>query len=158
MARIPKYHWLVLVGLIAVCFAVAGLGGMATTPNIPDWYAGLNKPAWTPPGWVFGPVWTVLYLSMAMAAWLVWRKGNALVPMTLFAAQLLLNGAWSWLFFGMQNPGLAFVEIVLLWAAILATTIVFWRRSPAAGILFVPYLAWVSFAAVLNFAIWRLNP
>ena len=140
-----------------VCFAVAGLGGLATTPNIPNWYAGLAKPSWTPPGWLFGPVWSVLYLSMAVAAWLVWRKGNAVVPLILFAVQLAFNAAWSWLFFGLHNPGAAFVDIVLLWAAIVATTIVFWRRSLVAGLLFVPYLAWVSFAAVLNFAIWRLN-
>jgi tryptophan-rich sensory protein len=151
------HPWLALAILIVVCFAVAGLGGLATTPNIPNWYAGLAKPSWTPPGWLFGPVWSALYLSMAVAAWLVWRKGNAALPMTLFSVQLAFNAAWSWLFFGMHNPGAAFIDIGLLWAAIVATLIVFWRRSLAAGLLFVPYLAWVSFAAVLNFAIWRLN-
>ncbi len=152
-----RHHWLVIILLIVLCFAVAGLGGLATTPNIPNWYAALAKPSWTPPGWLFGPVWSALYLSMAIAAWLVWRKGNASVPMILFAVQLAFNAAWSWLFFGLQSPGMAFIDIVLLWAAIVATMVVFWQRSPAAGLLFVPYLAWVSFAAVLNWAIWRLN-
>ena len=117
----------------------------------------LVKPSWTPPDWVFGPVWSVLYLSMAVAAWLVWRQGNAFTPMTLFATQLALNAPWSWLFFGLHSPGAAFIDIVLLWAAIAATTIAFWHRLLVAGLLFVPYLAWVSFAAVLNFGIWRLN-
>jgi translocator protein len=156
-AESRKQSWLVLIALIAACFAVARLGGMATTPSIPNWYAGLAKPSWTPPSWLFGPVWSVLYLSMAIAAWLVWRKGNALVPLALFAVQLAFNLAWSWLFFGLHSPGAAFVDIILLWAAIAATLIAFWRRSRVAGLLFVPYLAWVSFAAVLNFAIWRLN-
>jgi translocator protein len=153
----PRHSWLALVVLIVICFSVAGLGGLTTTPNIPNWYAGLAKPSWTPPSWLFGPVWSVLYLSMAVAAWLAWRKGDAAVPLTLFAVQLVCNAAWSWLFFGLHSPGMAFIDIVLLWAAIVATTIVFWHRSVLAGLLFVPYLAWVSFAAVLNFAIWRLN-
>jgi translocator protein len=156
-ADTPKPSWLALIVLIVVCFSVAGLGGMATTPNIPNWYAWLTKPSWTPPSWLFGPVWSILYLSMAVAAWLVWRKGNALVPLVLFAFQLAFNLAWSWLFFGLHSPGTACIDIVLLWAAIAATMIAFWRRSPVAGLLFVPYLAWVSFAAILNFAIWRLN-
>jgi translocator protein len=157
MTQTPKHPWLALLVLIVICFSVAGLGGLATTPNIPTWYAELSKPSWTPPGWLFGPVWSVLYLSMAVAAWLVWRKGNALVPLISFGVQLVFNAAWSWLFFGMHNPGAAFFDIVLLWIAIATTTIAFWRRSLVAGLLFVPYLAWVSFAAVLNFAIWRLN-
>ncbi len=155
--NIRRHPWLALLLLIVVCFAVAGLGGLATTPSIPNWYAGLVKPSWTPPNWIFGPVWSVLYLAMAVAAWLVWRKGECLAPMVLFGAQLALNAAWSWLFFSLHSPGAALVDIVLLWAAIAATMLAFWRRSPAAGLLFAPYLAWVSFAAVLNFAIWRLN-
>jgi translocator protein len=156
-AESPRHSWLALIVLIVACFAVAGLGGMATTPSIPNWYACLAKPSWTPPSWLFGPVWSFLYLSMAVAAWLVWRKGNAQVPLILFAVQLAFNLAWSWLFFGLHSPGAGFVDIVLLWVAIAATMLAFWRRSPVAGMLFVPYLAWVSFAAVLNFAIWRLN-
>ncbi len=156
-ANPPQHPWLALVGLAAVCFGAAGIGGLATAPNIPTWYAGLVKPAWTPPGWIFGPVWSFLYLSMAVAAWLVWRRGNALVPLTLFAIQLAFNAAWSWLFFGLHSPCAALIDVVLLWVAISATLLVFWFRSTIAGLLFVPYLAWVSFAAVLNFAIWRLN-
>ena len=156
--RLPTKHpWLTLAVLIVLCFVVAGIGGLVTTPSIPNWYSGLVKPSWTPPSWVFGPVWSVLYLCMAVAAWLVWRKGNALVPLTFFAVQLAFNAAWSWLFFGLHSPGAALIDIVLLWIAIAATTIAFWRRSVVAGLLFLPYLAWVSFAATLNFAIWRLN-
>ncbi len=155
MSDKPKHPWLALVALIAICFAVAGIGGLVTTPSIPNWYAGLAKPSWTPPNWLFGPVWSVLYLSMAVAAWLVWRKGGRW-PLVLFAAQLAFNAAWLWLFFGIHSPGAAFIDIVLLWIAIAVTTIAFWRRSVVAGLLFLPYLAWVSFAAVLNFAIWRL--
>ena len=156
----PKYPWLGLIVLLVVCFAAAGIGGAVTTPKIATWYAALAKPSWNPPNWIFGPVWSVLYLCMAIAAWLVWRQGGlagAATPLALFAVQLVLNLAWSWLFFGFENPGLAFVDIILLWAAIAATMVAFWFRSAIAGILFVPYLAWVSFAAVLNFVVWRLN-
>jgi tryptophan-rich sensory protein len=157
MPHTTRSQFVALVLLLVLCFAVAGVGGWATAPNIPNWYAGLVKPSWTPPGWIFGPVWSVLYLCMAVAAWLAWRKSDNVLPMILFAIQLALNAAWSWLFFGLQSPGLAFLDIVLLWIAIAGTTVVFWRRSPIAGMLFLPYLAWVSFAASLNFAIWRLN-
>jgi translocator protein len=158
MTHSPLNHsWLALVVLLILCLAVAGIGGLATAPSIPNWYAGLAKPSWTPPGWIFGPVWSVLYLTIAVAAWLVWRQSSAAVPMTLFGIQLGFNATWSWLFFGLHSPAAAFIDIVLLWTAIAATTVVFWRRSTLAGILFVPYLIWVSFAAVLNFAIWRLN-
>jgi tryptophan-rich sensory protein len=146
--------------LLVVCFSVAGVGGIVTAPSIPNWYAGLSKPSWTPPGWIFAPAWSFLYLCMAVAAWLVWRQkgwAGAAVPMTLFAVQLMFNAAWSWLFFGLHSPGAALVDVLLLLVAIAATTAVFWRRSIIAGILFVPYLAWVSFATMLNFAIWRLN-
>jgi tryptophan-rich sensory protein len=149
-----------LVVAIVICFAAAGLGGLVTTPQIPNWYADLAKPNWTPPGWIFGPVWSCLYLMMAVAAWLVWRQhgfAGAKLPLTLFAIQLALNSLWSVLFFGLQNPGAAAVEIILLWVAILATLIAFWKRSRWAGGLLLPYLAWVSFAAVLNVAIWRMN-
>lgn len=150
-----------LVFLLALCFGAAALGGAATYPQIEGWYAGLAKPAWTPPGWIFGPVWTALYAAMAVAAWLVWRQkglAGARWPMALFAVQLGLNAAWSWLFFGLQSPGLGLVDIVLLWIGIAATMAAFWRRSAAAGLLLAPYLAWVTFAAALNHAIWRLNP
>ena len=149
-----------LIISVVICFGVAGFGGLVTDPQVPAWYAKLAKPEWTPPDWVFGPVWTVLYLCMAVAAWLVWRQAGiaaARVSLTLFAVQLVLNGFWSLLFFGFQQPGIASLEIVVLWAAILATIIAFWDRSMWASLLLVPYLAWVSFAVFLNWTIWRMN-
>jgi translocator protein len=125
-----------------------------------EWYASLAKPAWNPPNAVFAPVWTVLYVFMGVAAWLVWRKAGfsgATVPLALFLLQLALNSLWSYLFFGLQQPMLAFFEIVVLWIAILATTLGFWKVTPAAGVLLVPYLCWVAFAAALNLQLWRLN-
>jgi benzodiazapine receptor len=152
-----------LIGLavsIALCFGAALLGSVFTTPSIPTWYAGLIKPSWTPPDWVFGPVWSALYVMMAVAAWLVWRRGGlaaARLPVTLFMIQLALNAAWSILFFGLRLPGVAFAEIVILWFAILVTSIAFRQLNRAAGYLLLPYLFWVSFAAALNFAIWQMN-
>jgi translocator protein len=129
-----------------------------TTPALRPWYASLGKPSWTPPNWLFAPVWTFLYVAMAVAAWLVWRKiGLTAAPMELFLLQLLLNVAWSAAFFALRSPGAAFAEIILLWFAILATAIEFWKILPAAGWLLVPYMLWVGFAAALNFSIWRLN-
>lgn len=153
--------WFVLVLFVMICLGTAGLGAAWTNLSVGDWYATLNKPSWNPPNWVFGPVWTTLYLMMAIAAWLVWRsKGlaDAWLPLLLFGVQLILNTAWSALFFGMRNPGIAFADIVLLWFAILATIIAFRRESNLAALLLVPYLAWVSFATALNWSIWRLNP
>ncbi|HKJ10532.1 MAG TPA: TspO/MBR family protein [Gammaproteobacteria bacterium] len=146
-----------LVFWVGLCFAVAWFG--ARYAPGPD-YGQLVKPAWTPPPWLFAPVWTVLYLMMALAAWLVWLPaGLAGAPraLGLFLVQLALNGLWSWLFFGLQRRGIAFVDVVLLWFAILATAAAFWSRRPLAGVLLVPYLAWVGFAGALNLAIWRLN-
>jgi tryptophan-rich sensory protein len=150
----------VLVLCVGVCFAAAAVGALFTNPNVPGWYANLDKPSWTPPSWVFGPVWSLLYLLMGVSAWQVWRKAgsrSAAVPLVLFGIQLVLNMAWSGLFFGLRSPGAALVGIVFLWFSILATTIAFWRRSAPAGWLMLPYLAWVSFAAALNLAIWNLN-
>lgn len=152
-----------IVGLVVsllVTFAAAALGGMATSTNVGEWYRQIARPSWTPPDWIFGPVWTTLYAMMAIAAWLVWRQRGlaaARGPLTLFLIQLVLNTAWSALFFGLRRPDLAAVEIVVLWLAILATLIAFWRRSALAGWLLVPYLAWVTFAAALNFEFARLN-
>jgi len=146
--------WLIL------CLGVAWTGSLVTRPAIPGWYAALAKPAWTPPSWVFGPVWTALYIAMGVAAWLVWRKGGwaaAVLPLTLFFVQLALNAAWSPLFFGLHRIGWAFFDIVLLWGAIFATLLAFWRVEPTAGWLLLPYLLWVSYACALNFAIWRMN-
>jgi translocator protein len=159
MARVADAVVAMLVSM-GVCFAAAALGGLATYPNIDNWYASLNKPAWTPPDAVFGPVWMMLYFLMALAAWLVWRcraRASVRGPLALFGVQLGLNAAWSWLFFGLHSPGGGMIDIVLLLAAIVATLAAFWRRSRVAGILLVPYLAWVAFAGILNFAIWRMN-
>jgi len=156
----PKHPWIGLVVLIVVCFAVSGMGAAVTYPAVESWYGRLAKPSWTPPGWVFGPVWSALYLAMAVAAWLVWKQGGATAakgPLALFAVQLLLNAAWSWLFFGLRSPALGLMDIVLLWLAIAATMVAFWRRSAAAGLLLVPYFTWVTFAGLLNLRIWQLN-
>jgi translocator protein len=149
-----------LVVSMAVCFGAAGIGSMLTTPSIGGWYATLAQPAWAPPNWVFGPVWSLLYLAMAIAAWLVWRRvgfPRAASALNLFAIQLVLNVCWSAIFFGLHRPGLAFAEILLLWLAILTTMVAFRSFSRAAAWLLAPYLLWVAFAAMLNFSIWRLN-
>ena len=125
-----------------------------------DWFAALTKPSWNPPGWLFGPVWSLLYTMMGVAAWRVWRVGGfggARVAMGAFAFQLVLNAAWSWLFFGLHRMDLAFFEIIVLWFAILATAIAFRRIDRPAAWMLVPYLAWVAFATVLNATFWRLN-
>jgi translocator protein len=124
----------------------------------PDaWYAALAKPAWNPPAWVFAPVWTALYLALGVAAWLVWRAGGGWSLLVLWAVQLAVNGLWTPLFFGLHRPDLAFADVVVLWALVAAMVVAFWRVTPAAGALLVPYLAWVTFAAALNLALWRLN-
>jgi uncharacterized protein YbjT (DUF2867 family)/tryptophan-rich sensory protein len=149
-----------LAGLVALCFGAAGIGGAATSSSVGDWYRTLAKPGWTPPDWLFGPVWSALYLLMAVSAWLVWRKGGwrrTRALLGLFGLQLALNAGWSAVFFGLRSPGIAFAEICLLWSAIAATAVGFWGRSALAAALLVPYLAWTTFAAILNFAIWRLN-
>ena len=152
-----------LLGLLTsfvICFGAGLIGSAFTARSVGDWYLGLSKPAWTPPSSVFGPVWTLLYSMMAVAAWLVWRQAGfaaAAFPLTLFVLQLLFNAGWSLVFFGLRMPGAAFVEITVLWVLILASTVSFWQRAPIAGYLMLPYLGWVSFAAALNFALWRMN-
>lgn len=153
-----QFIW--LVGFILLCFAAAGIGGAFTSSSVDGWYRTIQKPDWNPPNWVFGPVWTALYLMMAVAAWLVWRSApwaRTWGALSLFAVQLALNVIWSGVFFGLRSPGLAFGTIVALWLAIAATIVGFWGRSSAAAALMLPYLAWTTFAAALNFAIWRLN-
>lgn len=148
---------LALVGWVALCFGAASLGAFFM-PG--EWYASLRKPSWNPPSWIFGPVWTALYVMMATAAWLVWKRGGFAAqrqPLTLFLVQLALNAAWTPLFFGVHWPGVAFAEILLLWLAIVATILFFRRVSSAATWLLAPYLLWVTFATVLNFTLWRLN-
>lgn len=150
-----------LVISVAVPLAVGGLSGFATARGVSTWYPTLAKPSFNPPAWVFGPAWTLLYIMMGVAAFFVWRKGldadGVRVALTVFAIQLVLNGLWSILFFGLHAPGLALVEIILLWAAIGTTTWLFWRVAPVAGTLMLPYWAWVSFASVLNASLWWLN-
>jgi len=155
-----RRRYIGLIIFIAVCLGAGGLGAIATTPEIEGWYKTIAKPSWTPPDYVFGPVWTTLYIMMAIAAWLIWKPAGfkaVAVPLVLFAIQLVLNVIWSLIFFGYHQPGWAFFEIILLWIAILATMIWFFKRSVVAGSLLAPYLVWVSFAAALNFAIWQLN-
>lgn len=150
--------WLALAGFVGLCLAAGALGGLATAQSVTEWYPTLTKPSWNPPSWVFAPVWTTLYVLMAIAAWMAWRRGPVAKPaLQLFIVQLALNVAWSFIFFGAHNPGLAFAEIIVLWLAIIATARAFWRLSQPAGLLMLPYIAWVSFAAVLNFTVWRLN-
>ncbi len=152
-----KHPFVALILWIAAAMT-AGLVGSRFMPG--EWYASLDKPSWNPPSAVFGPVWTVLYVLMGVAAWLVWKRAGfagAPVALGLFGLQLVLNALWSYLFFGLQQPALAFIEIVVLWFAILATTIAFWRVSVPAGMLLLPYLAWVGFASALNLRLWRLN-
>jgi tryptophan-rich sensory protein len=146
-----------LVAFVLLCFGTATLGRTATAHAVLDWYPALRKPSWTPPSWIFGPVWTALYGMMAVAGWLAWRDGRTRSATLVFLLQLFLNGAWSWVFFGARRPDLAFACVVALWLAIIATIAAFWRVSRMAVILFVPYLAWVSFAAALNLAVVRLN-
>lgn len=149
-----------LAGWLVVSFVAAGIGGAASIQAGP-FYDELVRPYWAPPPSVFGPVWTVLYVLMGIAAWLVWRVGGfraARSALTLFLVQLTLNSLWSWLFFGWHRGAWAFVDILLLWALIVATLIAFWRIRPLAGALLVPYLLWVTFASALNYAVWQLNP
>ena len=151
---------LVLGGFVGLVVAVAAIGGWLTSLGQPEWYESLSKPSWTPPSWLFGPAWTVLYLLMAVAAWLVWRRAGfdgATAALTVFFIQLGLNLAWSGIFFALRSPGWALVEILILWVAIVVTIILFFRHSTLAGWLLVPYLLWVSFATALNAAIVRLN-
>lgn len=153
-----RNQWLVLAGFILLCLAVGSIGGFATQDSIDSWYRTLAKPWWNPPDWVFAPVWTLLYIMMGIAAWLVWKTGDRLgAAMALFGLQLVFNLLWSLIFFGLRSPGLALIEVVFLWGSVLLTMLAFFGRQRVAGWLFVPYLAWVSFAAILNLAIWRLN-
>jgi tryptophan-rich sensory protein len=151
-----------IVAAVGVCLLAGAAGGLFTSPAIPGWYAALQKPAFNPPNWIFGPVWTALYIMMGVAAFLVWDRGwrrpGVRHALAVFAAQLVLNVLWSALFFGARSPAAALVDIFALWLGILASIILFARVSKAGAVLMVPYLLWVSFAAVLNVAIVALNP
>jgi tryptophan-rich sensory protein len=156
----PLLQGIGLVASFAATFAAAAVGSRSTMSSVNGWYADLRKPNWVPSGRTIGLVWSTLYVLMAIAGWLVWREQglDAWLPLALFGLQLALNALWSVLFFGRRKPGTAFVEIWLLWAAILATLVSFWTVSPLAGLLLVPYLAWVTFAGNLNRVVWRMNP
>ena len=156
-----KHQWLGLLVFVTVCFVAAGIGGMVTAPSIPSWYAGLAKPSWNPPNWIFGPVWTLLYVLMAIA----FHRILSLAPGTpgrqtaivAFSVQLVLNALWSVVFFGLHSPLGGIIVIALLWLAILASMARFARLDHFAAVLLSPYIAWVSFAALLNVALYRLN-
>jgi translocator protein len=149
-----------LAGWLLASFAAAAVGGVASA-NAGDFYQQLARPAWAPPSWLFGPVWSVLYLLMGIGAWLVWRERGfrgARAALTLFVAQLAANALWTWLFFAWRRGALAFGEILLLWVLIAATIAAFWRVRPLAGALLIPYLLWVTFATALTVAVWQRNP
>lgn len=151
----------VLVAFIAVTFAAAAIGSTATFRNVTTWYPTLQKPTWTPPSALFGPVWSALYLAMSIAGWRAWRSAPSAAAtagvIRLYGAQLILNALWSVLFFGMRRPDLALINIIALWLLLLLGLVRFWRLDRIAGILWAPYLAWVTFATALNASIWSLN-
>lgn len=149
-----------LLAAIAICESAGGLGAIATSEGTRTWYPRLEKPSFNPPGWVFAPVWTILYAMMGVSGWLLWKRRDedgAARAGALFAVQLALNTFWSFIFFKWRSPGWAFLEIIALWAAIALTIRALWRISPLAGALLLPYLAWTSFALLLNGRIWHLN-
>lgn len=136
------------------------LGSIFTASNVKGWYSTIIKPSWNPPSWIFGPVWTMLYALMGTAGAMIWNQKNlpgAKLALFVYGAQLVLNALWSMIFFGLKNPGLAFLEIIILLLMILVTTILFWKINPVAGALMIPYILWVSFATYLNYTIWQLN-
>lgn len=158
--KVKPRSWVVLAGWLAASLSAGAIGGVATSSSVSVWYPTLAKPPWTPPPWLFGPVWTLLYVMMAVAAWLVWRTSGGrqrAVALGLFVAQLVLNATWSILFFGMRSPLLGLIDILLLWVLIGAVVVAFFRVAKVAGALMLPYWAWVSFAVALNLAIWRMN-
>ncbi|MEV0153311.1 TspO/MBR family protein [Micromonospora sp. NPDC050686] len=154
--RTGARRWWALLGFGAAVFAAAAVGGLGVRGTSAE-YKALERPAWAPPDWLFGPVWTVLYLLIAVAGWLVWQRVGFGPALWAWAAQLVLNAGWTPLFFGAGQYGLAFAEVVVLWLAIGLTVALFWRVSRPATLLMLPYWAWVTFAAALNFAVWRLN-
>jgi tryptophan-rich sensory protein len=164
-----RKNMFLLAACIIICELAGAIGAAFTAPAIGTWYAGLQKPAFTPPSWLFGPVWTILYALMGVSLFLVLRRPSGLLEsvgvsrnrsgwaQAAFVAQFVLNILWSYLFFGLRNPGLGLIDIVLMWLAILATIVLFWRLSRPAALLLVPYAIWVAFAGCLNYAIWQMN-
>ncbi|MCE7985709.1 MAG: tryptophan-rich sensory protein [Caldilinea sp. CFX5] len=169
-----RKQWPTLLLALIIPFTAATIGGVATNRSLFGWYRRLRKPTWNPPAWVFGPVWTALYLVMGIASWLVWRRGELSVEeetaqdrhathaevqgaLTFYGLQLVLNSLWSVIFFGLRRIDLALVEVVALWTMLLVTLTRFYRIQPLAGLLLVPYQLWVTFAALLNLRVWQLN-
>ncbi len=153
-------RWLSWIMFVAICLIAGAVGASFTHSSVKTWYPRLQKPPGTPPSWVFGPVWSVLYFLMGTAVWLVWEQRDARdvrLALSLFFIQLLLNAAWSFIFFGLQRPDIALAEILVLLMAIVLTTMSFSEYSSYAFWLMTPYLAWVTYATYLNFGIWRLN-
>jgi len=155
-----------LVASLVVCFLAGAIGSIFTMPAIPTWYATLAKPSFAPPNWLFGPAWTTLYILMAISLYIVWveydkrefRRRDAIKPALMaFGAQLVLNAVWSFLFFGLKSPLFGLIGIIAVWLAIVVTMIKFWKVSKNATWLLVPYILWVSFATIVNFAVWQLN-
>lgn len=152
--------WFVLILFLVASVLVSVIGGLATASSVETWYLTLAKPSWNPPSQVFGPAWTLLYGLMAIAAWRIWLRRDrpeARTALWVYAAQLVLNVGWSILFFGLRNPGAALIEIVLLWSTLVWLLFRFWKIDRVAGILWLPYVLWVTFATSLNAAIWSLN-
>ena len=159
--RMSLKRWTPLLLFLVLAFLAAGLGAYATSSSVGTWYLTLAKPTWNPPNFLFGPVWTILYCLMAISTWRAWRLGDAVAArrtVALYSAQLTLNALWSILFFGLRLPGVALAEILLLWSVLLVILRRYWQLDRVAAFLWCPYFAWVSFAAVLNAAIWELNP
>lgn len=162
MGKTTAGNVLRLIASIVICQAAGFIGSLFTRPSVSTWFSTLNRPSFAPPNWLFFPVWTILFLLMGISAFLVWRRGMGESPvriaLALFGIQLALNVLWSVLFFGLKSPPAAFVEIIVLWVAILSTILSFARVSMTAAMLLLPYILWVNFAAILNFYFWRLNP
>lgn len=147
-----------ILAFVGLCLTIGAVGGFATAGSVNTWFAGLAKPSFNPPSFVFGPVWTFLYILIGISGYLAWSAKAPRSSMAIYALQLALNLGWSLVFFGLRRPDLAFIEILALWVSIIANVLAFWKVHRTAALLLLPYLGWVSFAAVLNFAIWRLNP
>jgi tryptophan-rich sensory protein len=162
MEQSKRNNILKLVASVIICLFAGFIGSIFTTPSIPTWYATLTRPSFNPPDWIFAPVWTTLFVLMGISLYLVWNKGlqdkKVKISLFIFGVQLVLNVLWSFLFFGLHSPFYAFLEIITLWAAIVLTIVNFFKVSKTAGLLLIPYIFWVSFAAILNFSIWKLNP
>jgi len=156
-----RFDVMKLILSVVICQIVGGVGAIFTSSSISTWYPNLIKPAFTPPNWMFAPVWTILYLLMGVSLFLILvkreEKGTLTPALTIFAVQLTLNGLWSYLFFGLRNPLYGFIGIILLWVMILLTMLEFSKISRLASMLLIPYLAWVTIAATLNFYLWRMN-